>query len=502
MLKRGEFGERTIVLKKIGQDIEASGDKEVFFGYRMGGEDSRHGVFSQWKFENDTLTFINDQFGFFPTYYYQDEDTFAISNAPLALLKIAKIKELDEAALAVFFRMEMFIGDMSPFKGIKALPPGVTLTYDSNGLSMVQDHVAKEGILRTDISLEDSITKFAELFQKAIEKYRDAGFKKIGVPLSGGRDSRHILLALDRAGIPVHSALTTKSQAPKPEEDSIIAAKVTEAMGVNHVIFDQPAVSLEQELEKNEVGNFICLHHSWILPLAHHLEENEFDVIFDGICGGTLSAGEFLEKKWHELYKQGKYEEIADDVLDDEGSLGKMIGVENQQKYSRELAVKTFAAELEKHKDANNPLAQFSLWNLSRRSGGASSWMLLHRNCNVIAPFLDPEVYEFLTSLPVEYFYDHTFHTKAISQFYPEYAHVPYENKNAPGRQVTKLEAVVQSTKMLFYYLKNLGNGSMIRDGFIIPRTIKSILFKSYYYQENSIHYMPIYLNDIERHLK
>jgi len=501
MIYRGEFGTKTLVLRKTDSGIEATGDLTAFLGYKQDSEDSRHGVFAQWKFENGCLEFINDEYGFFPVCFYQDDDVFAISNAPLELLKISKDKEFNPAAMAVFLRMEMFIGDLTPYKGIKALPPGITLKYDMNGLDIVQDSIAKEGV-RSDISLEDAITKFAELFQKSIEKYKNAGLKKIGVPLSGGRDSRHILFGLDRADIPVASALTTKAQAPKPDQDAEVAVEVTKAVGVDHVLFDQPAVSLEQELEKNEVTNFMALHHSWIVPVAHHLEDNGFDAIYDGICGGTLSAGEFLTKERWNLYKEGKYEEIAEGILGDEGYLEKMLDPESYKKFNRELAIKTVAAELAKHEDKANPIAQFSLWNLSRRSGGASSWMILQRKCHVFAPFLDPEVFDFLTSLPPEYFLDYTFHTKAISEFYPEYAHLPYENKDAPRKKVKLSEGIMQSLGLLLYYLKNIGNGSIVNSWFIITRTIKGLLFPSYYNKENSIHYIPIYLTHIQKYLK
>ncbi|MBL4603886.1 MAG: hypothetical protein JKY84_14165 [Emcibacteraceae bacterium] len=500
MINRGEFGTKTIVLRKTENGIEAVGDKNVFIGYKIGDEDSRHGVFAEWKYENDCLEFINDEYGFFPVCYYQDDDVFAISTAPLELLELCKVKELDTAAIAVFLRMEMFLGDMTPFKGIKVLPPGISLKYDVNGLSITQDAMAKEGA-KSDISLDDAIIKFGELFQKAVDKYKDAGLKKIGLPLSGGRDSRHILFALDKAKLDVDTALTTMAQAPKPDQDAIIAQEVTKELGINHVLFDQPAISLEQELEKNEVTNFMSLHHSWIVPVANHLEENGFDAIYDGICGGTLSAGEFLTKNRYDLYKAGKYEEIVDDVIGDDGYLEKMIGEENYKIFNRELAVKTYAAELEKQKDFRNPIAMFSLWNLSRRSGAASSWMILQRKCHVFAPFLDPEVFEFLTSLPVEYFLDHNFHTKAISKFYPQYAHLPYENKDAPRKKVKTSEAITQSLKLLFYYLKNLGGGAKISFRFVIMRTIKGLLFPSYYNEENSMHYIPIYLTHIEKYL-
>jgi hypothetical protein len=47
----------------------------------------------------------------------------------------------------------------------------------------------------------------------------------------------------------------------------------------------------------------------------------------------------------------------------------------------------------------------------------------------VIAPYLEPELYDFLASLPAEMLLDHAFHTDTISRTYPEYADIPYEKK-------------------------------------------------------------------------
>jgi asparagine synthase (glutamine-hydrolysing) len=47
----------------------------------------------------------------------------------------------------------------------------------------------------------------------------------------------------------------------------------------------------------------------------------------------------------------------------------------------------------------------------------------------VLCPYLDHDLYDFLASLPAELFLDRSFHADTIMQAYPRYAHVPFDNE-------------------------------------------------------------------------
>jgi hypothetical protein len=46
-----------------------------------------------------------------------------------------------------------------------------------------------------------------------------------------------------------------------------------------------------------------------------------------------------------------------------------------------------------------------------------------------VCPYLDHDVYDFLSSLPAEYFLGRTFHTETIRRAYPNHAHLPFDDE-------------------------------------------------------------------------
>jgi hypothetical protein len=62
--------------------------------------------------------------------YYCRDGEFAISSSIPRLIEAGAPIEVDEPALAVFLRLGFFIGDDTPYKHIRALPPGATLVWD------------------------------------------------------------------------------------------------------------------------------------------------------------------------------------------------------------------------------------------------------------------------------------------------------------------------------------------------------------------------------------
>ena len=76
---------------------------------------------------------------------------------------------------------------------------------------------------------------------------------------------------------------------------------------------------------------------------------------------------------------------------------------------------------------------------------------ILGRDAQVLAPVLAAPVFDLLASLPAEYFLDHSFHTEAISLRYPNYAHLPYEAKDAVATRQRWLDLANWTTQVTRY---------------------------------------------------
>jgi len=97
---------------------------------------------------------------------------------------------------------------------------------------------------------------------------------------------------------------------------------------------------------------------------------------------------------------------------------------------------------------------------------------------NVITPYLDADVFDFLYALPGEMLVDHRFHTDTITFAYPEYAHIPYEDKTAPAVQdFNRFRAFGRD---IFRYSTTKRNHRLTNPFFFLSRYLRSLVDKSY----------------------
>ena len=111
------------------------------------------GVSCRWEWGDDGFTLRNDRFGFYPTYYFATDDRFGVSPSIVDLAHGGARVEFDDDAMAVFIRLEFFLGADTPFRAIRAVPPGCTLRWRDgetgrprNGWNQVPGHLFFERV--------------------------------------------------------------------------------------------------------------------------------------------------------------------------------------------------------------------------------------------------------------------------------------------------------------------------------------------------------------------
>ena len=164
-------------------------------------------MFARWAWDGERLIAANDRFGVQPLYYASEAGTLRISPSVGALLRSGASPALDDAALAVFVRIGFFVGEDTPFRAIRALPPGACAEWRAGRFEVRSDraHPAPSTLGR-----DEAIDAFAQLFTRAVERRLQASASPIAVPLSGGHDSRHIVLALHALGRPPDRCVTVE----------------------------------------------------------------------------------------------------------------------------------------------------------------------------------------------------------------------------------------------------------------------------------------------------
>lgn len=392
----------------------AEGDLSCDAGHRIPLSDgSVDGIYAGWQWTGSELAIEQDRYGFFPLFEWRTPEAHDLSTDLLTLLERGAPAELDLDALAVFVRVGFFVGSDTPFRAIRAVhPPPLPRR-------------------RLDLSRHAAVDGFIDLFRAALARRLPTA--PCVMPLSGGRDSRHILFALRDAGHSPQACVTVRHFPPRANDDELVARELCAMLGIEHRVLVQPRDRVGVERRKNQATHLCTDEHAQFAVMADHLREHTRET-YDGIAGDVLSQSTYLRPEILALMEGGNLRGAAEFVLDGygtmmgEGALARVLLPSVYRELSRERAVQRLARELARHADAPNPVGSFFLANRTRREIALAPFALM-RDVTAFAPYLDRDLYDLLAALPASLLMDRALHTDAIAKAWPHYAHVPYERK-------------------------------------------------------------------------
>lgn len=423
-----------LLVKVQREKIETQGLDTAEFGHQVNSAATSvpDGIFARWCWDGGRLVVNNDRYGFYPLFWFSGPNGgVCVSPSLTRLIELGAPTELNTDALAVFFRLGYFLGNDTPFSAIKVVPPNAVFEWKSGELTC---HGRYPQTPRASlINRDEAIDRYIDLFATAMAR-RVPASGKCAVPISGGRDSRHILLEMHRIGISPAVCVSALDNPPDPNQDPEIAKLLCTELGFKHVIVDQRLSVLEAEMRKNRETHFCASAHGWYLALADFLNGN-FANVYDGIAGDVLSQSSFLDPHLHAAFRSRNGDVIATALLAKHAlSYSALKGVlKGRLKLALdpEIAKRRLSSELERHIDMPNPIASFIFWNRTRREIALAPYNLLQGIPNVYAPYLDHDLFDFMTTLPADLLMDRAFHSDAIARAYPTFAHIPYADKRA-----------------------------------------------------------------------
>ena len=414
--------------------VVTEGEEYSFQGHRLPGGDRpvADGIFVEWQWNGQRLVVSNDRYGIYPLYYACQGNAIRISPSIHHVLQGDFPKTLDRAALAVFYRLGFFIGEDTPFEQIRILPPGSRLTWQQGKMHLERGSIETPPPAHEVSSFDEAVEQYAELFEQAIAR-RSPPTGEFTLPISGGRDSRHILLALLKQGHRPSNTITVKMRPPSANEDLRIARMLAAELQLPHAEIDNPASYFQANVKDIELTNFCGSGHTWLLPVAAYLR-GRTSTLYDGLAGSVISGGFQVNEQKLALFRAGRLEELATLLLRETG-LGPFLSSTLRPGFHAQLdesvAIEKLAAELARHQHARHPLVSYIFWNRTRRGVGLIPFAILADVPNVYCPYLDHDVLDFLINLDASYSIGNALHDETIRRAYPDYAHLPFEKKNA-----------------------------------------------------------------------
>lgn len=414
------------------------------------------GVFLEWSWDGQRLVVTNDRYGLYPLFYCAKSHSICISPSLEQVARGNSDRQLDYPALAIFFRMGHFVGSDTPFEDVRFMPPNSTLTWE-NGRLDIRQHSA--GALPSSVlapTFDEAVDNYGALFSRAIAR-RLPGDERFMVPLSGGRDSRHILLELVKQGVRPPACATVRFRPPSTDEDMRVARLLTDRLGIAHIEIDKPSSFFDAELKDVHLTNHCGGGHGWVLPLASKLV-GDYSIMYDGLAGSVLSGGFMLNSRKTALFREEAWEDLARLILGENNAEPMLRSVFTDAFRSRidlKEAVDRLVPELRRHAGLPNPVLSFVFGNRTRRCVASIPFGSLHQVPVVHVPYLDHAVFDFLFSLDPSMMEDNRLHDETIRRAYTEYADIPYEDKRVKAVMSAADHAYYRAARRAFFsYLR------------------------------------------------
>jgi asparagine synthase (glutamine-hydrolysing) len=322
-------------------------------------------------------------------------------------------------AIAVFMRLGFFVGDETAWTGVRPTPPvGITSDALESLWNEPEDADDLAGLSRAQL-----ISRYLDLFSQSVQSR--ATTEPFVLPLSGGADSRHILLELCRQGCSPQTTLTVR-RLRFVDPDVRAAGLVSTHVGITHEVVGAISWTHRDEIAKNKLTSFEADEHGWVGPLAEALKRRTKST-YDGIGGDVLSAGLFLNPE--RLALKDDPQGFAESLMKGEDTLRSLLSREFYELIPRADAVKRVAQEFLRHRNEPNPIGAFFFRNRTRREISQIPFALL-QPLDVRAPYLAPELVRFLRGVPDGELVGKSLHREAIETAFPD-VQVPYAKELA-----------------------------------------------------------------------
>jgi hypothetical protein len=435
-----------------GNTIKTAGQAFCLLGhsYHLDGYPKPGGTWSKWEFKDNTLTIENDCLGFYPIYYCLDETKIIVSNSILKIIAEAGDVELDENALSMFARKNYFLNNCTAYKNIKTLAPNTTIKWSAGSFTVNQSFLPASK--PANLSHEQIVDGYVELTRQAMSRNLPSD-EKFLMPLSGGRDSRIILLELLNRGFRPEICVTCGES-----RDVKLATQVCQRLGLENKILEPRQRWIGDAVRKNIRISFATIQHDWLMGIGDFVRNSGL-LSYDGNGVGMFSRNAYTDNgmRQFEMLRGGKYDEFEDEIFPSDNAAEKYINMLPEQfgfiKGGLDGLKKEHFENISLYNIYSNHLSAFSFYSNTRTAISTCPFGIMYP-AKIYCPLLDYDLFSFVASLTPEQMTAKEPQADAVRKAYTDLADVPFYNelKFEPAPKIgrlTKLMNVADATKFL-----------------------------------------------------
>ena len=411
------------------------GEGHAAFGLAVPDENGvESGIAAHWLWDGERLEVIADRHGYLPLYFHFDESdgTLRVADSPLEILADGVSPELDLEALGFFCRAGFLLGERTLYRSIQRVPAGAVLSWHAgkSDLRVVEERFQCTG----PASLDDALEGWIDRFQTAVRRRTPDGID-FAMPLSGGRDSRMMLMELRSLGHHPVEVVSFGPGARGENEDLRIARRIADRLDIRHAVARSSRSWLEVEHERHAWCGCEAIEHSWLVGLWRYCRENH-QCWYDGLGSGAMTRGELNTPDMLELLRSGATDQFCNNLFErtaapPERWVQRIAEVTQHVIPDRNATVEFVRSELDRHTDAPNPLGRFSFCNWGRRAIALNPYGICRTVAEVHTPFMDRDLVDWVASIPAEWTFKNDLQTEASLKLHPELADIEFDGHAA-----------------------------------------------------------------------
>ena len=438
--------------------------------YRNRGDDvvdALSGLFNICVYEQDSrlMKLFNCRSGARHLYLRNTDEMLAFATEAKALVHTDGYSVgIDRMALCDLFNFAYVSGTRSLFEGIELFGNASLLEVSPSGRRRHRYWEYRFDFAADDTPTDELVEEGGQLLQRAVERSM-AGVEEIGVPLSGGLDSRTILAAASQSGRQLPVVHCTWY-----DREARYAKQLCESHSAYWHAFDplaaDDALTLREGFDISD-GNVHC-HQFWFLPIVRQVQQKGLaQRLLDGYLLDVLLGDTFL------VLPQGSNRYgLADriGIINRIWRRAKPLFVKSvflpefYREYERAnvASIEAGMEELDRDDDISSFIYRFSLRNRSNRYSVALP-NVQRQYVEYAFPGLDYELVDFCLRLPPRRKEHAAFLRTLIARRYPTAAAVPWAKTDLPltaGKTwSTRLSEKLPVRAMTQYALFRLSRG-------------------------------------------
>jgi asparagine synthetase B (glutamine-hydrolysing) len=372
---------------------------------------------------------VTDRFGLFPLYHLEHAGLHAYATSLRVLTALTRPScRLDVESAYQILCLQLIIGDRTLLREVRLVAPAsAVLLHGTEPAAAPYWEWSRLGpaIEPAAVRARDLGRETYALIERAVLRAVPAGTRRIGVPLSGGLDSRMLAAVLAKNGVPFRAYNMDFGR------EHAIARRVARALAAPLRVLPMLAEPAAIPAAHEAIDGAYHVNQVWGWDMARRAAaEDGCDLFLDGLAFDTILGsvhhvgGDDPTALARAL--QGNYQDV------DEALLASVTGPEAAAAVQESLRAALLAAARVSIDRAGPRASDHFLMNnrIRRYTFGYCLANLRHLPCGF--PYVTRELFEHCLRLPLGERLEHNLYRRIYRELFPELARIPWAKTGLP----------------------------------------------------------------------